>query len=305
MPSRSLRAVVAEARTALEGAGVPSPESDAVSLAAHALGVGAAEVHRLMVLGARADPAVLDRYAALVEERAARIPLQHLTGQGHFRRLTLDVGPGVFLPRPETEVVAGLAIDAARTVLASGNRPVVVDLCAGSGAIAFAVKDEVPEADVIGVEVSAHALAWAQRSRERLGLAVDLVCADARSALPGREGGVDVVVSNPPYIPVGAVPVDVEVHVHDPEIALYGGSEDGLAIPVAVADRAAGLLRPGGVLVMEHADSQGPALLAALARTARWTGLVDHLDLTGRPRALVARRTGPREAPVPGILLAP
>jgi len=305
MPLRPLRAAVAEARATLEEAGVASPEADALALAAFALRCDLAEVHRRMVLGDHAEPAFATRYAALVEERAARVPLQHLTGQAHFRRLTLDVGPGVFVPRPETEVVAGLAIEAAAVSAATGARPLVVDLCAGSGAIAFAVKDELPGADVVGVELSVEALAWAERSRERLGLDVELVRADARVALAGAEGTVDVVVTNPPYIPTGAVPVDVEVRDHDPELALYGGSDDGLAIPLAVAARAAALLRPGGTLVMEHADSQGGQLLAALGRTGAWTALADHLDLTGRPRAVLARRADGPTGAGPGIPLAP
>ena len=280
-----LRAAVREAAARLAEAGIPSPEADAVELAAHALGVDTAEVRRAMVLGAD-EPA---SYAGLVHERAARVPLQHLTGRAHFRRLTLAVGPGVFVPRPETEVTAGLAIDAASAV---GPGAVVVDLCTGSGAIALAVKDELPSATVLAVELSDLAHGWAVANRDRLGLDVDVRLGDATTALDDLEGSVDVVVSNPPYIPVGAVPVDPEVRDHDPEVALYGGSADGLALPVAVAARAAGLLRPGGVLVMEHADSQGASLPAALRATGEWVDVTDHADLSGRPRATVAVRVG-------------
>jgi release factor glutamine methyltransferase len=240
-----------------------------------------------MVMGEESDAAFMDRYAALVAERAARVPLQHLTGQAHFRHLTLSVGPGVFTPRPETEVVAGLAIDAARR---SGPAPVVVDLCTGSGAIALAVADEVSGATVHAVELSVEAHAWAARNVEATGLPVELRLGDATAAYPELDGTVDVVVSNPPYIPVGMVPLDPEVRDHDPEVALFGGSGDGLAIPLAVARRAAGLLRAGGTLVMEHADSQGEALPAALRRTGEWLDVEDHQDLTGRPRATVATR---------------
>ena len=161
-------------------------------------------------------------------ERAARVPLQHLTGQAHFRRLTLAVGPGVFVPRPETEVTAGHAIDAASAL---GPDAVVVDLCTGSGAIALAVKDELPGARVLAVELSDLAHGWAVANRDRLGLDVEVRLGDATTAFDDLEGAVDVVVSNPPYIPVGAVPVDPEVRDHDPEVALYGGSADGLADP--------------------------------------------------------------------------
>ena len=283
----TLRAEVLAATRALADAGVPSPEADALALAAHVLGCDVGDVRRRMVLLEECAAGVADRYAGLVAERAARLPLQHLTGQAHFRHLTLSVGPGVFTPRPETEVVAGFAIEAAR---ACGPAPVVVDLCTGSGAIALAVADELPGATVHAVELSVDAHAWAARNVEATGLPVQLRLGDATTAYPELDGTVDVVVSNPPYIPVGMVPLDPEVRDHDPEVALYGGSEDGLAIPLAVARRAAGLLRPGGTLVIEHADSQGQTLPAALRRTGEWADVVDHPDLTGRPRATVATR---------------
>jgi release factor glutamine methyltransferase len=281
-----LRTAVREATARLAAAGIASPEVDAVALAAHARGTVAGEVRRAMVLGAP-EP---DAYATLVAERASRVPLQHLTGQAHFRRLTLAVGPGVFVPRPETEVTAGHAIDAAS---AMGPDVVVVDLCTGSGAIALAVKDELPAARVLAVEVSDLAHGWAVANRDRLGLDVEVRLGDATAALPDLEGEVDVVVSNPPYIPVGAVPVDPEVRDHDPEVALYGGSADGLAVPLAVATRAAVLLRGEGVLVMEHADSQGRSLPAALRAAGEWVEVIDHADPSGRPRTTVAVR-GPR-----------
>ncbi|HYN29683.1 MAG TPA: peptide chain release factor N(5)-glutamine methyltransferase [Dermatophilaceae bacterium] len=301
-----LRAAVRDATERLSLAGVPSPGPDAVALAAHLLGVAPAEVRRRMVLGAPAP----EGYAVLVAERAARVPLQHLTGRVGFRRLVLEVGPGVFVPRPETECVAGWAVEAARAAPAgrgvaagrvvgaepvaragaAGAGPVVVDLCTGSGAIALAVKDEVPSARVYAVELSDLAHAWALRNRDRLRLDVDLLLGDAATALPELDGGVDVVVANPPYIPPGAMPVDPEVRDHDPEVALYGGGPDGLRVPLAVAARAAGLLRPGGVLVMEHADTQGRTLPAALRRAGGWREVADREDLTGRPRAVLATR---------------
>lgn len=281
-----LRDAVRSAARTLAEAGVASPDHDAVALAAHALGVDASEVRRRMVLGGD----VPESYAGLVAERARRVPLQHLTGRSWFRGLELEVGPGVFVPRPETEVVAGWAVEAVRACIdASVESPVVVDLCTGSGAIALAVKSEVPEARVLAVEVSDLAVAWARRNRDRLGLDVEIEHDDAVTALSGLSD-VDVVVSNPPYIPTTAEPVDPEVRDHDPHVALYGGSEDGLAIPRLVAARAAGLLRPGGVLVMEHADSQGESLPAALRATGSWSHVEDRPDLAGRPRAAVATR---------------
>lgn len=283
----TLGAAVRQAVARLEAAGVPSAEADALQLAAHALGASVSDVRKAMVLGQLAPPA----YRQLVDRRAARVPLQHLTGRAGFRRLELLVGPGVFVPRPETEVVAGLAVDAARAMLGRGiSPPVVVDLCSGSGAIALAVKDEVPQAQVYAVEVSPQAHAWAVRNREHTGLAVDLRRDDALSALPELAGKVDVVVSNPPYIPAGGVPVDPEVRDHDPELALYGAGPDGLATPLAVAARAAVLLRAGGVLVMEHADSQGESLPMALGESGAWSGITDLADMARRPRVTVAVR---------------
>ena len=289
----SLREAVRAASRRLAEAGIATPDVDAVALAAHALRTSPGEVQRLMVVGAQA-PSCLDD---LVSERVRRVPLQHLTGMTGFRRLELEVGPGVFVPRPETELVAGLAIAAAQACPGGrGDQPVVVDLCTGSGAIALSIQDEVPGAEVHAVEVSDLALAWATRNRDRLALDVDLRLGDAAAAFPDLAGAVDVVVSNPPYIPVGAVPQDPEVRDHDPAIALYGGSADGLAIPLRVAARAADLLRDGGTLVMEHADVQGRTLPAALAATGAWLGIEDHEDLAGRPRAVTARRA-PRLQP--------
>lgn len=287
----TLDALLAAARRDLLDAGVPSPDADAVELAAFVLGVEHSEVRRRVVLRATVADDAVDRFTDLVAERTTRVPLQHLTGRAPFRRLVLAVGPGVFVPRPETEVVAGFAIDAAR---AAGPDPVVVDLCTGSGAIALAVADEVTGARVHAVEVSPEAHAWAERNVTLSGLRVDLRLGDATTAFEDLEGAVDVVVSNPPYIPQDAEPVDPEVRDHDPRVALYGGSADGLAVPLAVAARAAVLLRPGGVLVMEHADVQGDSLPAALRASGRWRDVVDRADLTGRPRATVAvRADGP------------
>jgi len=284
-----LREGVRAAAARLRDAGVASADVDAVELAAHVLDVDASEVRRLMVLGGRTLPG---SYAAVVDERARRVPLQHLTGRAHFRRLSLSVGPGVFVPRPETEVLVDLALVEVDRLSAAGAEAVrVVDLCSGSGAIALSVRAERPHADVRGLELSPDAYAWSVANRDRLGLDVRLEQGDA--TLPCFEdwaGAVDVVTVNPPYIPVGAVPVDPEVRDHDPDVALYGGSEDGLAIPLAVARTAARLLRPGGLVLVEHADSQGESLPRRLAATGEWTDVTDHDDLSARPRVTVARR---------------
>ncbi|GAA6524610.1 peptide chain release factor N(5)-glutamine methyltransferase [Intrasporangium sp. DVR] len=287
-----LRDVVRAATSTLREAGVASPDVDAVELAAHVLGVDAAEVRRLMIVGGSLTDLFEQSYAAVLAERARRVPLQHLTGRAHFRTLTLHVGPGVFVPRPETEVLVELAlaeVDRIRGTRPSGIR--LVDLCSGSGAIPFAVKAERPHVEVRALELSGDAVAWATANRDRLGLDVEIVEGDATEpAFEDWTGSVDLVTVNPPYIPTTSVPIDPEVRDHDPEVALYGGSEDGLAIPVLVAAAAAQLLGPGGLLLMEHADTQGESLPDRLARTGHWSGVVDHDDLSGRPRVTAARR---------------
>lgn len=284
----SLRDVLAAATRTLTEAGVAAPRADALILAGHVLRVDRHEAERRALLGSSLEPAERERFETLVAERARRVPLQHLTGCAPFRHLELAVGPGVFVPRPETELLVDLVLAQAPAT--------VVDLCTGSGAIALAVAQEAPAARVLAVELSPEALAWARHNIDATGLPVELVAADAAAdpeqvpALEGLVGSVDVVVSNPPYIPTEMVPIDPEVADHDPQIALYGGSSDGLAIPLGVASSAARLLRPGGLLVMEHAETQGRSLPAALRRTGQWAEVEDVDDLTGRPRAVLARR---------------
>ncbi len=279
-----LRTAVRNATMALAEAGVASAPVDALHLAAHLMGQDVSEVRRLMVLGGTDAPV---GYDDLVAERATRVPLQHLTGRAWFRRLELHVGPGVFTPRPETELLVDLALRA----LVGLDAPLVVDLATGSGAIALSVKQEHPSASVYAVELSELAYGWAAANRDRLGLEVGIEQGDACTAYPELVGTVDVVTCNPPYIPVGQVPLDPEVRDHDPELALYGGSADGLGIPLAMAARAAELLCPAGVLVMEHADTQAGSLPRALSATGAWTTVVDHPDLVGKPRCVVAVRS--------------
>ena len=266
----------------LADAGVPSPRVDAELLAAHLLGTGRGGV---ALAALRGDPAP-DGLAALVARRAARVPLQHLTGTAPFRGLALAVGPGVFVPRPETETTAGIAVRAALAVgERHGRAPVVVDLCAGSGAIAAVVAAEVPGAVVHAVELERDAWTWARRNLA--GTSVVLHLADAADALPELDGCVDVVVSNPPYVPPGAVPREVEVAEHDPPSALWGGGVDGLDVPRAVVASALRLLRAGGTVVVEHAEVQQDALLDVLGGPA-WSDARGHLDLAGRPRCVSA-----------------
>jgi release factor glutamine methyltransferase len=278
-----VRRSLAEATSRMAAAGVPSARYDAESLLAFAAGVERRELWRL-----RAD-AVDERFRSLVERRAAREPLQHITGQAHFRYLTLAVGPGVFVPRPETELVAGAAVDEAARVVAGGRVPVVVDLCTGSGAIAASIATEVTGSRVYAVELDPAAHAWAARNLS--GTGVELRHGDMAEAFPELDGTVDVVVTNPPYIPVDGIVRDPEVAEHDPALALWSGT-DGLDAMRVVATVGARLLRPGGLLVAEHADLQGESAPAVFDAARGWAGVQDHEDLAGRPRFVTARRAG-------------
>ncbi|SDZ07649.1 peptide chain release factor N(5)-glutamine methyltransferase [Herbiconiux ginsengi] len=274
----------------LASSGIADPQVDAELLIGHVLGASRGRVQSLAVtdapLGVEDTLAIVEA----VERRAAREPLQHITGVAWFRSLELAVGPGVFVPRPETEFVAGLAIDSLRAVVAAPDaRPLAVDLGTGSGAIALSLATEVPHAEVVAVENSTAAFIWAKQNLRTVGVEnARLVFIDLADALPELDGTVDVVVSNPPYIPAGAVPRDPEVRLHDPEHALYGG-EDGLEVVRSVSATARRLLRPGGSLVVEHGDLQG-AEMRALLTAEGWRAAATHRDLTGRDRATTAIR---------------
>jgi release factor glutamine methyltransferase len=268
----------------LREAGVESAERDADLLLAHVLDVPPGH----LVLVGSVSPEQRSEYDELVARRAAREPLQHLTGVAAFRHVELAVGPGVFVPRPETELLAGWAIDAAAAAGRAGSGPpVLVDLCTGSGAIARALADEVPSARVHAVELDPDAYAWAERNLA--GTSVDLRLGDMATALDDLAGTVDVVVCNPPYVPLEAwESVAPEARDHDPHLALFSG-DDGLDALRTLAVRAAVLLRRGGVVGAEHADVQGESAPAVLRAAGPWTEVVDHRDLAGRPRFVTAR----------------
>jgi release factor glutamine methyltransferase len=276
--SQDLAGALRAAAEVLAEAGVPSPRVDAELLAAHLLGESVGRVRALALAGAPAPEGL----AGLVAERAQRVPLQHITGRAQFRHLELEVGPGVFVPRPETETVVQHAIDHARGLA----EPKMADLGTGSGAIAGALATEVPGSRVFAVELSELAHAWAERNLASLG--VELVLGDLRTALAEHDGTFDVVVSNPPYIPAEAVPREPEVAEHDPQIALYGGGADGMQLPAAAAAAAARLLKPGGYFIMEHAEVQAAAVARLLETSGRWRHIAGVLDLTGRERATSA-----------------
>lgn len=283
-----LRPLIVEAAARLAEAGVGSPMPDAENLAAHVLGT---ERMRLAMIP-MVEPEVADRYRALIERRAARIPLQHLTGTAAMGEIDLAVGPGVFVPRPETELLFAWALAYLET-LPRNHAPIVVDLCTGSGALALAIAHARPDAEVHAVELDPDALTWARRNAgTRLtegDTPITLYADDVTdpTLLTPLTGRVDLVVSNPPYIPEAAI-LDPEVADHDPHRALFGGP-DGLDVIRAMTPNIARLLRPGGATGIEHDDTNGGGVAALLA-AADFTDIVEHTDLADKPRFVVARR---------------
>lgn len=301
----TVRDVLVDAERRLDRAGVPSPSVDASELVAFALGT----TRTRLFLHDRLDPDQRVRVEQLITQRLNRVPLQHITGTAGFRRITVSVGPGVFIPRPETELVAEAAIRALLEYPEDAR--FAVDLCAGSGAIALSIGIEVPGARVWAVEVDDTAVGWTRANvtehraqLDAVGSSVDVVHEDATKVADGPlslwAAQCAVVVCNPPYIPVGMVPREPEVRDHEPRIALYGG-DDGMDLVRGIVATAATLLRPGGSLVIEHADVQGPAgahggvpAVVAGCRDDRghplFTSVVDRTDFNGRPRFTVATR---------------
>lgn len=285
MPETSLASSVRAAAQRLADAGVPDPLVDAELLAGHVLGLRRGEVQAAIVRGDAVPAERIGEIDSLVSRRATREPLQHITGTAPFRHLELAVGPGVFVPRPETETVAQYAIDA--LLNSPEPEPVGIDLGTGSGAIALAMATEVPHARIFAAELSAEAHVWAARNMAGVEN-LTLVQADLGEAFAELAGTAAVVISNPPYVPDDAVPRDPEVRLFDPAMALYGG-KDGLDIVRVLSTRALLLLRPGGLLVIEHGELQGQPIRDILAADG-WRAPATHRDLTARDRATTALR---------------
>ncbi|MBK5308178.1 MAG: peptide chain release factor N(5)-glutamine methyltransferase [Frankiaceae bacterium] len=283
-----MREAIRSATEQLAAAGVSSPEHDAKALAMHVLGV---KKPSDLVLADGFDETQAVAYLDLVARRVQRVPLQHLIGTVGFRYIELEVGPGVFVPRPETESVVQWAVDA---IAKQGwTNPLLADLCTGSGTIAFALANEVPGATVHAVERDADALTWTRRNAaNRLAAGdpeVHLHLGSVEDALLDLDGTFDLVASNPPYVATHEAHLpDPEVVEHDPEIALFAG-EDGLDVVRLVETAARRLLKPGGLVVVEHSDRQGEAA-PDLFVDAGWAEVQDHLDLTGRDRFVTARK---------------
>lgn len=283
--SATARALVVDAMGVLSEAGLESPAYDAESLLAWVLGTNRSRL--ALVEGVAAEDEA--SYRAVIGRRAAREPLQHILGSAAFRYVELEVGPGVFVPRPETEVMTGVAIDELRSLVDGGvAAPNAIDLCTGSGAIALAMVTEVPQARVSAVELSREAFAYAERNLA--GHDVDLRLGDISNSVNDLVGVMHVVTVNPPYIPLDAYEsVALEARDYDPALALWSG-DDGLDLIKVVEDVAARLLVPSGLVACEHADVQGESAPAVFASTGRWTQVRDNLDLAGRPRFVTARR---------------
>ena len=293
----NVRDLLERATAELADAGCQSPRNDAELLLAHVLKVDRRELIKLETMTADSFVA----YMALIKKRCRREPLQHLTGQAYFRHLTLQVGKGVFIPRPETE----LLVQAGLEQLAKIDSPkLAVDLCSGSGAIALSLALESPNTTVHAVEVSGDAFSWLEKNVSayaeqlaRIGSSVITYNDDAteEKVLEEFAGQVDVVISNPPYIPDAMIPREPEVREHDPALALFGG-EDGLNIARKVAHVAAHLLAPGGMFGMEHADVQNQSAIQLLEQSSNhnqplWTNIVDRHDYNELPRFVTATRT--------------
>ncbi|WP_432791724.1 peptide chain release factor N(5)-glutamine methyltransferase [Brevibacterium sp. K11IcPPYGO002] len=280
-----------------------SPDADALELLAHAWEIDRAALNRHRLFDDPVPGSVSARFAELCDRRRQRTPLQHLTGIAYFRHLQLQVGPGVFVPRPETELLVGSVLAElsefstpdSTTETEEVRRPIVIDLCSGSGAISLSVATEFDGVDVLGVERESAALDWSLTNLEhsRLGESrVEFIGADATritQARPDLRGRADIVVTNPPYVPDAAVPRDPEVADHDPAAALFGG-DTGLEIPGLIISEAEQLLRPGGLFLMEHSEEQGAGARELLEATASLRHAATFQDYTGRDRYTVARR---------------
>lgn len=277
-PRPAIRTLVARVATRLADAGVGSPRVDAELLTAHVLGVPRSR----LPLADPPDEAAGRVLEALVARRAAREPLQHLLGTAVLGPVEVAVGPGVFVPRPETETLLERGLD----LLAGRERPVVVDLCTGSGALALAIAHVRPDTTVHAVESDPGALTWARRNLAGSPVALRAADVTVPGVLDDLDGAVDLVTCNPPYVPEStAVPPEVDA---DPRVAVFAGP-DGLAVVRPVAALAHRLLRGGAAVAIEHDDSH-PAAVREVLTAAGFTEVATHRDLAGRPRVATARR---------------
>jgi release factor glutamine methyltransferase len=280
-----ISALLQQSAAQLSQAGVLSPEVDSELLAAHCLGITRSELGVAIALNSEFPEEKIGAFSDGVSRRANREPLQHITGLAAFRHLELSVGKGVFTPRPETEQVVSFAMEK----IASFEHPVVVDLCSGSGAIALSFATERPGAKVFAVEKSKEAFEFLKHNSNKYGLGLgQLSNVDLQDCLTEMESVADLVISNPPYIPNEAIPVDLEVQLHEPAISLYGGV-DGLDVIRQILSKAKQLLRTGGLLVLEHADTQALSIRELLLAEG-WINVNSRKDLAGKDRMISATK---------------
>ena len=272
-----------ESSSKLEEAGVISATVDAELLACYCLGISRSELSLMVATSQEFPQESMDRFHLALARRVARQPLQHITGTAPFRHLELKVGPGVFTPRPETEQVVGFA----REKITNFQSPLIVDLGSGSGAIAISLATEISGSKVFAVEKSEEAFGYLLQNAASYGLSkVNLRNEDLQNSLSDLDGKVDLVISNPPYIPNDAIPIDLEVQLHEPSMSLYGGV-DGLDVIRQISIRAKKLLKSGGLLVLEHADSQSNAI-GKLLLAGGWLEIEARADLAGKERMISA-----------------
>lgn len=274
---------LASLRDRLAAAGVPSPEADASILLGSVLGLSRGELLAHASLGKELSAEASDALEPLVRRREAREPLQHIVGRAPFMNFEVEVGPGVFIPRPETESLAERALSMAQSLGVDERGLSIADLCSGSGVLAISLARAVPWASVMAVEASPEACGYLERNVLRLAPSVEVVCSSvADFAAAQGESSLDMIVANPPYIPDSEVPNDPEVFAHDPHLALFGGA-DGLDVVREIVEFARHALRPGGVIMMEHSNLQGAAIADLLAGRGFRT-IHTEQDLLGRDR---------------------
>jgi release factor glutamine methyltransferase len=290
--------VLARVQHELAQAGIESPSAEAAIIVSHVLKISRGKLGVLQMLGEQLNEATVRQITDLARSRATRIPLQQLTGETTFYGVDLKMQPGVFIPRMETEVLVETTLHHFASV--TTGELTILDLCTGSGAIAAALADQFSQRNV-------DTRIWAvDRSVEAVKLArhntgdykVSVLCSDATDAqalrqadplLASYEGRLDAVVANPPYIPT-ATPVTQAEAEHDPTLALYGGSADGLVVPLAIAEVAAEWLAPGGFFMMEHDHTHAAELAAELDQNPQWQQVRQVYDLTGTERFVSAVR---------------
>jgi release factor glutamine methyltransferase len=263
---------------------------DAELLLAHLLGVSRKEIHtQALEIPSDQIESIAAEYKELIGQRLLGRPVQYITGSAPFRYLDLEVGEGVLIPRPETELLVDRAIGFLTSMENSNEAKSVIDLGAGSGAISIAITSEAAlkglSVSVIAVEKSEPAVVWLNKNIAKYDLPIRVVVEDVLTALPGVKA--DLVLANPPYIPDDEK-LPQEVEGYEPEIALRGGKVDGMQIPKLFIDSAARLLKPGGIFIMEHHEKQSDLIKQALKE--EFTLPQTHADLTGRDRFTSARR---------------